>query len=240
MNKSDSQGAWSEMGLTKFYDFNDGSIERNVDRLSSLNEESKLSAINEINSRVMAILKSLDNEMLPNIATSMTDDLYKFAVNTQVWGENYVSYVSCVWKAMINELDTRGFVVRYFIDNTWPNGIERPLGFLNDLFSVAGFSYLCPLRVAADLRFNQDSSQATDTGTLENLQFFDAESRMISQLVIAKLVEERKHFVYLEADFRSGCLDFVKPLTTGSGIIYMGRTEAASIGSKILILINGL
>ena len=230
---SDSQVAWSDMGLTKFYDFNDGSIDRNVDQLSSLNEESKLSAINEINSRVMAILKSLDNEMLPNIATSMTDDLYKFAVNTQVWGENYVSYVSCVWKAMINELDTRGFVVRYFIDNTWPNGIERP-------FSIAGFSYLCPLRVAADLRFNQDSSQATDTATLENLQFFDAESRMISQLDIAKLVEERKHFVYLEADFRSGCLDFVKPLTTGSGIIYMGRTEAASIGSKILILINGL
>ena len=227
-NATNTGGPWRHPNITDYYDVNTSAVQRNAARLGKLDGTGLQDAIQGIRAGVLAHLQTYDNELLSKVAVSFVDDLYKFGCTATAWDEPSSRYVNAVWGTLFPYLTERGIQVRYVVDNTWPDGLQRPLQFFPELYSLAGVTYICPHAIAVELPEAQGAEQSV--GGLSGLAL---EARLVAAQLVTAAGERRMHFTYLEADFVEGALDVVRGLPMSPGTIEIFRTEPGLPGTSI-------
>ena len=233
MNQSKfDEEAWRLASLVYYYDeLQTALVIRSAD-LEKLGPEDQLKAVVVVAQCVGAAIGQLDDDALTGVAVSMIDDLYRAACTMTEWSTAQAEYVAAVWGTAFKIITERGFTVRYVIENTWQDGLVRPIDAFPMIFSQAGFVYLCPHAMAANL---PDAAGAART--FEALKNVIAEGRDIASMALKQLSGSRRHLVYLEADYQKGCLDEVIALPSPLGLILIERHEAPTPGSKVNVTI---
>jgi hypothetical protein len=188
-----------------------------------------------VSQRVQDISKQFNNEVFVKMAWLMVDDLYRAGLEATVWGPGYQSYVQAVWGTMFAALKSRGYTIRYIVENTWPDDDVRPVQFFPLLFESAGIRYICPSAFAAELP-EFKGAPMTNAG----LKLGMREGRHIAQMAMKEVAKQGKHFAYFETDFDPGCLDIVFALPSPPGTIEVFRNEAAVPGSNVKLAITPL
>lgn len=225
---------WIFDSFADYYDADSPAVQRNIARLADLEGEAFDQATYSIGAGVFRHASSLADDVLPKAGATFADHLYRFGCNTETWDDAAEAYVRAVWGTFFTYLSERGFRIRYVVENTWPDGLERPLELFPSLYRAAGIVYLCPHVVALDLPEGQEAPR-----TLQGLRPMIAASRLVAATV-AEAVNEtgRGHICFLEADFDEGSLDAVRGMTPEPGTIEIFRNQPPLPGTKIELRIN--
>ena len=225
---------WQFPSLVDYYNFDQEVLIEQPARLAALDDEGRAVALSTVQRAVAGQAGALDDEALPMTAVSVIDDLYKAGNIAVTWGQANRDYVGAVWGTFFAVLTDRGFALRYVVENTFPEPLDRPLVFFPDLFGAAGVLYLCPHEVATRL-----PEAGTAEHTLGGLRFLVEEARdMACGIVEEVAVARHGHLAYLEIDFDEGCLDRILGLPRAPGTISVFRNEAALPGSNVEVSIE--
>lgn len=224
---------WVFGRFPEYYDVDSGAVARHSQELAQLSGKRRSQALDQIRDGVLRHADGWDDALLPRVAVSLTDDLYKFGCTAEYWDEATEAYVAAVWGSFFPYLAQRGFQIRYVAENTWPDGLERPLQLFPDLFAAAGVAYVCPHSLAWALP-DADGSD----GSIASLAGVIGEGRLLAGATVRTLNDVRAHFLYLEADYEEGSLDAVLGLATQPGTVDILRTEPAVSGSRIEVRVT--
>jgi hypothetical protein len=228
---SEISGQWRLSSLVDYYDFNQDCPSQNCLRLAALNEQDRAIALSTVEQTVAGFSAAFDDGLLPQVASSVVDDLYKYG-STSVWGPLQWDYIRAVWGTFFSELRSRGFNLRYVVENTFPDPLQRPIELFPNLFGAAGLIYICPHELALKLPEGVHVEPS-----LANLRFLVAEARDIAGRLAKECVEQGKHFAYLELDYDEGSLATVNGLAASPGSIQIFRNLAPTAGSTIQVVL---
>jgi hypothetical protein len=221
---------WKLSSLVAYYDESNHTLATRSTNLATLNADDQQQALAAVVERVASAIGQLDNDAISNAALSMIDDLYRAACTIIEWGPPQQQYVAAVWGTAFELVSQRGYTVRYVVENTWPDGLVRPIDVFPSLFGLAGFVYLCPHQAAASL-----PEAALAPRTVEGLSNTIEEGRYIVGEAIKQLSETNRHLVYLEADLQPSGLGAILEMPETPGVIEIFRNEAPIPGSKVTV-----
>ena len=225
------QAQWKLASLVDYYDFDDEALVKRSSQLALLDEPEQSIALSCVAETITAMAAGFDDDLLPGVAVSMFDDLYKSAIWIVEWGPVQSDYVRAVWGTYFRTLTERGFTMRYVIENTFPDGpdgLERPLSLLPEMFGSSGIAYVCPHQLALSLPEAANAEHSVD-----GLRQFIGESRQLANALVERLVTSGTHLAYLELDWEEGCLDVVTSLRAAPGTILVFRNEEPVAGSSV-------
>lgn len=228
------QNPWLFPAFPSYYDVNTSAVQRHAETLGRLSGRDRGRALEQISEAVMLHAQKWDDKQLAGAAISMADDLYKYGCTAESWDGVTADYVAAVWGSIMRYVAERGFQVRYVVDNTWPDGLQRPLQLFPLLFPAAGLIYLCPQAFATE------TQKAEGDDAVENLASYIVEGRMMAKLTVQLADSRGSHFLYLEADFAPGSLDTVLGLPSRAGTISIFRTEPGIPHSRIEVRVTPL
>jgi hypothetical protein len=116
--------------------------------------------------------------------------------------------------------------VRYVVENTFPDSLDRPLIFYPDMFQQVGFVYVCPHEITWHLAEHDGLLTAGQTPTIDNLAPVAEEGRVVAQTAARRAVAAGRHLAYFEIDWKPGSLDPIDALSTppGTVVVFRGNT----------------
>jgi hypothetical protein len=225
---------WRFPSLLHYYDFREECLVRQSNRLLLLGDTGLSEALASVIETVSSHVAVLDDKVLPKVAASIADDLYKSANALEQWGPAQRAYVTAVWGTFFTCLMSRGFTLHYVIDNQFPEHLQRPLQLFPDLFGSAGLVYLCPHYIALSL---PETAQAEPS--VVGLRPLVEEARHIAAAAAEQLNKRRprRHLIYLELDYEQGCLESIVGLGEKPGSISIFRNEPGIQGTSVQLKI---
>ena len=225
---------WRFRSLLHYYDSREECLVRQSNRLALLSEIELSEALAAVIETVSAHVTLLDDEVLPQVAASVADDLYKSANALEHWGPAQRAYVKAVWGTFFNCVTSRGFALRYVTDNQFPEHLQRPLQLFPDMFGLAGLVYICPHHIALSL---PEAAQAEPS--IVGLRPLVEEARYIAAKVVQQINKERsrRHLLYLELDYDPGCLEAIIRFGEKPGSMSIFRNEPGIQGTSIQLKI---
>lgn len=218
--------SWHFPSLVDYYDANTGIVADSARRLSALDDAERAEALKLIALEVLEHTAALPPDMLGNIAVSITDDLYKTLARATGWSDLTTRYVQAVFGTFFGVLGQRGRAVRYIVENTFPDFLDRPILFYPTIFGAIGVPYSCPhlwaYRLAKADGFFGDGEDLT----IANLARWIDEGRHMAARFDRQATDSGKHLAHFEIDYTVGSLDEVFALPAPPGTIVIFRNQS--------------
>jgi hypothetical protein len=210
-DRADLAAEWRYPELDDYLDVDAGVPVVQGERLSVLNAEERSIALTAAEMRVEVQVAALDARALARLAVDAVERLYRVGASLELWSPDISAYVRATWGVVFGELAKRGFRIHYVIEHHHPERIGRPLELYPDLFSSAGFDYVCPHTFANLLPEAHDAEV-----TPEALAPFLAEGRRLAFEQVLAVTEAGRHLAYLEVAPEPGAVDAVLELVAAT------------------------
>ena len=88
-------------------------------------------------------ISSYNEALLPMVAASIVDDIYRSTNLSYYFNEDVVDYLNATAKVVMNWYSKHGFQIQYMTNNSFSDML-RPLVVFPRFFSKTGLLYLCP------------------------------------------------------------------------------------------------
>jgi hypothetical protein len=231
---------WTFAGLVQYYDARSDVVRESARRFSALDAAAKDRVLAHIAATVRAYTERLHAEGydIARTAVSVVDDLYKTVGNAQAWSPEATFYLQAVFGTFLDAASGWGFRVRYVVDNTFPDGLDRPLIFYPDGFARVGFVYVCPRVLAWDLAKHDGALTDGQTPTLDDLAYWAREGRELAWDAARQVVAAGRHLAYFEIDGEPGSFDPINALPTPPGTVEILRDAAPLPGTEVAVRIE--
>ena len=220
---------------TSYWDQQTAAIENAAKRLEALPSEAQASAIEALEAAIRRHGSVLDDNLVGSVGWIMTEDLYKAVCVTPYWNDALHSYLAATSGTLCSVLSTRGITLNYVIDNVYEVtllGMRAPIGRFPRWFQAAGFVYLCPQAIALELMTRDGLCRDSFA---ELLARYAGEATHVAGLLVARCHEERRHFVYLDADSTQESLSQALTKRGEQGFIVGFRDQPPLPGTKSIV-----
>lgn len=225
-------GDWERQHIVEFFDARTEAIGRAAAALSMLSDDDKRAALDTISRHVTDQASRLSDHDLSNFAVSVVDDLYRTLAHVEIWLPEAGAYVASAHGAFFAHLATRGFRVRYIVENVFTDGLERLIDLIPLGFRTTGFAFVCREVLAQTVATNQIDGQHRPL-TLTELKPWRSQGRWLADQLVVRADQAGGHLAVLSADFEEGDLDRVMHLPDRPGTITVFRNEVPEPGSKV-------
>jgi hypothetical protein len=219
---------WMLPRITDYWDQRVEAIERLSRALEDLSDIELKAQVEAIGAAVTRHAGLLSEEQVRLVAVVMAEDLYKSAAQTWRIDHALLSYLHASGRALLDAVSARGYMLQYFIDNTWDRLDGPAIGFPM-LFRAAGLIYLCPQALAAR-DFEKDKPQEEWPALVSK---YIADARAVAKDIAEDCYKEGRHFVYLDID--ADDFSFAFRHAGAPGVIHVFRSEAPTPGSRCAI-----
>ena len=227
--------SWVFSSFVDYYDARTNAVARHADALSSYTPDDAQDAVEIVSRVVTQYARDLSEEHLVGATVSMVDDLYKTMSWINPWSHHTAAYVQAVFGSFLSVAAERGKHVRYIVENSFPDGLQRAVSLFPMAFQAAGIVYVCPHQVAAVLA-QKSGIALSDNPNVAELAPLIFEARVVAFRAASTVAERGRHLAYLEADFEEGALDDVRSLPAPPGTITILREEAPVAGSRVVVM----
>lgn len=229
---------WKRPNVVDYYDHSQGVVPAAAQALAELSESEQTDALEVVARAVIAHVErlDLDDQGVVALACSVVDDFYKTVATTLTWPPESSRYVEATFGVIMDWVTRRGFTLRYIVDSSWPDGLDRPIVHFPHLMAFANLGYICPHQLAWTMAQSDGALPSDRTPTLEELSRWIDEGRDIADQAVQRFADAHRHIVFMEADWVEGCLDGVMG-STEPGTIEIFRNEAPTPGSTIKVTV---
>jgi hypothetical protein len=230
---------WTFADLVQYYDANTDVLPESARRLAALGAADKECALAQIAATVQAHIAQLrtDGIDIARVAVSAADDLYKTLFRAQEWSPESTAYLRAVFGTFLAAASSWGIQVRYVVENTFPDYLDRPLIFYPEMFRQAGFIYVCPHEFAWRLAEHDGLLSAGQDPTIGNLAPLSAEGRTLAHEAARRAVTDGRHLAYFEIDWQPGSLDPLDALPAPPGTVIVFRNDVPAPGTTVEVRI---
>jgi hypothetical protein len=226
----DEVNQWMRPKVTDYWDQNVGAIDAASRRLELLDDSTRSSELKAIAAAVAEHVRVLPNDLIPQAAAVIADDLYKAACTTDRWDSNVEKYLDASAGTLAAELAGRGFRIQYLVDNAWED-LTRPVDLFEGWFRASGFAYACPQVLALQLA-RRDGAPA-EHGLEELSPNYISEARHLAASITADCHSSEIHLFGLETDWTDDSFSTAFRYRGEPGVITLFRNEAPEPGTKI-------
>lgn len=219
---------WMLPGITDYWDPQVEAIERLSRMLDGLPDAELEAQIDAISGAVKRHAGVLSDEHLRWAAMLMADDLYKSAARTTRIDQALLHYLHATGRALLDVVTERGYMLHYFIDNTYDR-LDGPLIAFPMLFRAAGMFYSCPQQIAAQF-FEKDKPQEEWPALVSK---YISYARRVANEIADDCYKDGLHLVFLDIDAK----DFpaASKYIGALGVIHVFRSEAPTPGSRCVV-----
>ena len=147
------------------------------------------------------------------------------------------AYLKASGGTFSQQLERRGFVIHYVIDNTFertPLGMRGPLTVFPQWFPLAGFEYVCP-QLAAFALMNEEGAD-TPRWT-DQLEHYIEGGRATAFESVRTFRRARRPYVYLDTEAPDGSFAVPVQQFGQPGVIGLFRQEAPTKGSRCQVVL---
>jgi hypothetical protein len=219
--------------FVEYWDQATGAINRNALRFTKLAESERAVACKVIQDSVQRSAGGWSDQQLLRAAVSMVDDLYMYMNDTMLSNAAVYVYLDAFARTFTMTVAERGYVVEYIAENAF-SGIDflviGPFDWFSKVFSAAGFVYICPQHLAFRL-MQADGLAVSDYE--HSVGKYIAEARMLARRLVMECRSDKRHFVFLEADYEDDSLNYVLEGRGDSGVLSVFRNQAPLLGTEV-------
>lgn len=226
---------WKRAAIVQYFDARDSVIGDAAAALSQLAPADKTAALNEVSETVVAQVARLDDTALAHFAVSVADDLYRMISIVEIWLPEADDYVMAAHGAFFAALSARGFRLRFVIENTIPDHLQRVRELFPRAFRQAGLAFVCPQLLALDLAIAEGALDKETVATVADVAPWRVPAHAIAEQLVTRVDAAGFHLVYFEADYEDDDLDAVTRQPPPPGAILVVRTEAPVPGSAVRV-----
>lgn len=231
----DSTG-WDFRTLALLWDWKSRAIITGADRLESLSDADRARSVTALSERVRVLTADLDDSLLVATACVMVEDLYKSCFNEFRWSPGVPDYLAATAGVLVQELEQRGLVLHYVIDNVRSAGDLGPaLAMVSAPFQAAGMWVTGPQLMALELMESADQRSREVTA----IPSYRDEGHYLADRLIERCHRERRSSVYLNLDLDDDtpglALDVAQSPANTPGTIVVVRNQSPSAGSTVQI-----
>ena len=227
---------WDSNSLVHFYDANTSIVEQSAAQLSKMGDKEVDVALNYIREKVRILSLAVPDNIIEGIAISVNNDLYKILACAGTWSQEKTWYIQSVFGVFNQVLRERGKVIRYLVDNCYPEHLERPLDFYKEIIPCADLVYVCPHEVAFQLAKHDGFFSDGRVPMLDELSRWIDEARMVARRIIGKAIESSRNLLYLDIDYCEYDLNYVIDSSKKTGAIIVFRNESPATSSKVRVI----
>jgi hypothetical protein len=226
---------WFCSRITDYWNPNTDAIGWFAAQMRALSQEELARAGSSLSETILEHTRVLSDADLLRAATILADDSFK-----SVWVSRYLDhavslYLNSSASVFLNVLRQRGYVLHYFVDNTFPqtpDGFQPLLDVLGLWFESAGFVYICPQAAALDMM--AADGIARDSYFVQ-LNRYMAEARYLAHTLMDRCQATGRHYVLIDADFEEELIPSILKRDR-PGILTVFRNEPPVKGTKLHIV----
>ena len=223
---------WSFPHIFDYWDQATGIINRCAMCLHELAEGERQKAGDEIREAMEAHVQALTDEKLMYAALSLVDDVYKY-VNDEIFvAPALVQYLDAFGRTFTNRLRERGYVIHYVVENTFKNDflLVGPFDLFPAIFKAIGLVYISPQLLGWELMKHDGLEAAAYPEAIER---YTPEARKVADDLLQRCHADRAHYIFLEADYQTGCLGAALSCRGQPGVLSIFRNQAAVPDSTV-------
>jgi hypothetical protein len=219
---------WMLPNITDYWDERVEAIERLSRVLAEVPEADRLAHLKSIVTAVTRHATALSDADLVKYAVPIVEDLYKALAKSTYYDDPLRQYLAATGSPYFHALTARGYMVHYFIDNTWDR-LDGPVIGFPIWFRAAGLFYICPQEIACS-QFEKDQPREKWPALVS--KYID-DGRSVADRLAHRCHAEGRHFVYLDIDATD--FEIAIKLGKGPGVIFVFRQEAPNPGSRCAV-----
>lgn len=187
--------------LATFWDYRSGAIVRAGRRLAQQTQAERECTLRSLSEDVVDQVGDLDDGWLAATSMFMVEDLYKSYFCGFYWTPTIVDYLRATAGVFVSEMERRGFVLHYVIDNTVLEAdLQAMFTDIPLIFQTAGMVTTGPPLAALEIFHRRDGSQPDPAEILSIL----AEGRKLADDLVGQFHADRRSSVYLNLEFDDG------------------------------------
>jgi hypothetical protein len=219
---------WMLPNITDYWDERVEAIERLSRVIAEAPEAERAAQLASITAAVGRHADALPEADLVKYAVPIVEDLYKAASKRSYLDEPLLQYLAAIGSPYFQALTARGYMVHYFIDNTYER-LDGPALAFPLWFDAAGLFYICPQEIACT-GFEKDKPREQWQALVTR---YIADGRVAAEQLANRCHAAGRHFVYLDID----ATDFAMALKPSGqpGVIHVFRNEAPIPGSRCVM-----
>jgi hypothetical protein len=221
---------WMLPHITAYWDDRVDAIERFSRLIEAVPETERAAELSALNAAVVRQADALTDADLVKFTVPIVEDLYKAGAKRTYLDEPLYQYLEASCVPFFQALTARGYVVHYFIDNTYDRLDGPAIGF-PWWFGAAKLFYLCPQQIACHA-FEKDKPAEEWPALVTK---YIADGRAVARQLVTRCHDAGRHFVYLDIDAHGDDFQFAHKLGGYPGVIYIFRQEAPIPGSRCAI-----
>jgi hypothetical protein len=219
---------WMLPNITDYWDERVDAIEQLSRVLAEVPEADRAAHLASIVAAVTRHTAALGDADLVKYAVPIVEDLYKAVAKRTYYDDPLRQYLGATGGPYFHALRARGYMVQYFIDNTWDR-LDGPVIGFPIWFRAAGLFYICPQEIACN-QFEKDQPREKWPALVSK---YIGDGRSVADRLASQCHAAGRHFVYLDID----AADFAIALKLGKepGVIHVFRNETPTPGSRCAI-----
>jgi hypothetical protein len=221
---------WMLPHITSYWDDRVDAIERLSRVIDAAPEAERPAQLASITAAVGRHVQGLSDPDIVKFTVPIVEDLYKAASKRTYLDLPLLQYLAASCRPFFRALTARGYVVHYFIDNTYERLDGPAIGFPR-WFDAIGLPYICPQEIACH-DFEKDKP-AEEWPALVTRYIGDG--RATAGELVNRCHATGRHFVYLDIDASGNAFEFAFKLSKDPGVIFVFRQEAPVPGSRCTV-----
>jgi hypothetical protein len=219
---------WMLPNITDYWDERVDAIERLSRVLAEVPEADRAAHLKSIVAAVWRHATALSDADLVKYTVPIVEDLYKAVAKRTYYDDPLLQYLAATGGPYFHALMARGYMVHYFIDNTWDR-LDGPVIGFPIWFRAAGLLYICPQEIACS-QFEKDQPREKWPALMSK---YIGDGRSVADQLANRCHAEGRHFVYLDIDATD--FEIALKLGKGPGVIFVFRQEAPNPGSRCTV-----
>jgi hypothetical protein len=219
---------WMLPNITDYWDERVEAIERLSWVIAEVPEAERAAQLASISAAVGHHASALPETDLVKYAVPIVENLYKAASKRSYLDDPVLQYLAAIGSPYFEALSARGYVVHYFIDNTYER-LDGPALAFPMWFGAAGLFYICPQEIACN-RFEKDKPREQWPALVTR---HIADGRAVADQLANRCHAAGRHFVYLDIDATDFAIAL--KLCEQPGVIHVFRKEAPIPGSRCVM-----
>ena len=216
---------WMLPNITDYWDERVEAIERLSRVLAEVPEADRAAHLASIVAAVTRHATALSDADLVKYAVPIVEDLYKAVAKRTYYDDPLRQYLAATGGPYFHALTARGYMMHYFINNTWDR-LDRPAIGFPIWFRAAGLFYICPQEIACT-QIEKDKPREEWPALVRK---HIGDGRSVADQLANRCHAAGRHFVYL--DINSTDFAIALDLSKKPGVIFVFRQEAPNPGSR--------
>jgi hypothetical protein len=218
---------WMLPHITSYWDDRVDAIERLSRVIAATSGAERIAQLASISTAIERHTQELSDPDIVKFSVPIVEDLYKAISKRRYLDDPLLQYLAASCRPFFRALTARGYMVHYFIDNTWDRLDGPAIGFPR-WFDAIGLPYICPQEIACHDFEKGKPVEEWPALVIKHIR----EGRTAARDSVNRNHAAGRHFVYLDVDASGNDFEFAFELCEDPGVIFVFRQESPTPGSR--------